>query len=520
MHPFEVFLEGFVPRAAKLLRQSSLLLWILETTGSADAADLKGEADTDYKLLFHDKATYQRLLEWEKDPTLTEPLLKRQLTVLLSEFKRHQIPEGLLRKIAEKESELSLTYAHFRPRCDGVLLTENEIRTVLKTERDPAKRQKVWEASKEIGALLAPKILELVTLRNQGAQAVGYADFFEMQLDLQGVDKEWLLDLFDDVAAQSDAAYTRALEEIRTAQEKFFGVKALGPWAWSEPFCQEDPLDNQQLDALVGGADFVEVSRQFFSKMGFDVDPILQKSDMHERPGKNQHAFCLNLDRKQDVRTLNNLHPTIKWLETVLHELGHAVYEVGYAEDLPWLLREPPHIFTTEAMALVCGRQAYRTRSLQQLIPGVESQRELLGKAERGLQRRQLIFSRWAMVMTGFEAELYRNPSQDLNRLWWELVQKFQKITPPGERTGHADWAAKYHIGMAPAYYFSYLLGELFASTLEQHLPQQEGFRSVQAGNYFKEKLFKPGSSLAWAELVTHSTGAPLSPAAWLKEFA
>ena len=198
---------------------------------------------------------------------------------------------------------------------------------------------------------------------------------------------------------------------------------------------------------------------------------------MWERPGKNQHAFCINIDRRGDVRALNNVKSSIKWLETVLHELGHAIYEIGLDPKLPWLLREPPHMITTEAMALLAGRQAYRNDLSSDLV-GVKK-RNLMQKADASLVRRQLIFSRWVLVMTAFEKELYRNPSQDLNRLWWELVEKYQMISAPTGREGKADWAAKYHIGLAPVYYFSYLLGELFASAIQEALLRDFGQTSL-----------------------------------------
>ena len=77
--------------------------------------------------------------------------------------------------------------------------------------------------------------------------------------------------------------------------------------------------------------------------------------------------------------------------------------------------------------------------------------------------------------MTAFESELYRNPTQDLNRLWWQLVEKYQKIRAPKDREGKWDWAAKYHIGLAPVYYFSYLLGEMFASAIQEALAKECG---------------------------------------------
>ena len=91
-------------------------------------------------------------------------------------------------------------------------------------------------------------------------------------------------------------------------------------------------------------------------------------------------------------------------------------------EKLPWLLRTPPSGITTEAVALLFNRQAYNYGSLDQIIgPGKEI---LKRKAEESFKRRQLILSRFIVVLTLFEQELYRNPGQDLNTLWWDLVRK------------------------------------------------------------------------------------------------
>ena len=41
---------------------------------------------------------------------------------------------------------------------------------------------------------------------------------------------------------------------------------------------------------------------------------------------------------------------------TMVHELGHAVYDLAIDPELPWLLRQPAHTFTTEAIAMLHGR--------------------------------------------------------------------------------------------------------------------------------------------------------------------
>lgn len=229
------------------------------------------------------------------------------------------------------------------------------------------------------------------------------------------------------------------------------------------------------------------------------------------------------MDRSSDVRTLNNIKPTLKWFETVLHELGHAIYELGYNDNLPWKLREPPHMITTEAMALMAGRRAYLASCLSKVPTYSKDQDSLIQKAEESLQRRQLIFSRWVLVMTYFERELYRNPEQDLNALWWSLVAKYQKINPPEDRTGKNDWAAKYHIGLAPVYYYSYLLGEVFASAMEESILETTGSKDLDtkgAGLFLQEKLFSPGNSMNWSDLIQNVIGKPLTSDAWLDQFA
>ena len=516
-HPFVSFLSTFVPQLQKKYYLLNKILWILETTGSSDAADLKVDFEMEVREMFQDKEAYEQLLNWQKED-LGDVLLERQLNVLVRSFKENQIPAELAERMARIEAKMMTDYAHFRPEVDGKELTENEIRDVLTHETDPVLREKAWEASKELGAVLAPSILKIVRLRNEAAQSLGYNNFFDMQLDLQEVDKEWMLKTFDDLAERSEDAHRKVLDHVEEEQQKQFGVtkEELGPWAWSEPFGQEDPLGTNLFDSLVQDLNFIEVSKNFFHKMGFDTAKVLDKSDLYERTGKNQHAFCIDLDRSGDVRTLNNIKPSIRWLETVLHELGHAVYFEKIDSELPWLLREPAHNLTTEAIALICGRQAYRSLFLS---PLVKDQTPLLSELDQSLKRRQLIFSRWVLVMTQFEMALYENPDQDLNKLWWDLVEKYQKIKVPAGRQNHPDWASKYHMALAPAYYFGYLLGELLASSLFEAV-DSEVLSDPKVGEFLEKKLFAPGNKYRWDLLIEKVCGQKLSADAWLEEFA
>ena len=56
---------------------------------------------------------------------------------------------------------------------------------------------------------------------------------------------------------------------------------------------------------------------------------VIERSDLLPRAGKSQHAFCIDVDREGDVRVLSNNSPSEYWTETMLHEFGHALYDLA-----------------------------------------------------------------------------------------------------------------------------------------------------------------------------------------------
>src|SRR5262249_5938927 len=131
---------------------------------------------------------------------------------------------------------------------------------------------------------------------------------------------------------------------------------------------------------------------------------------------------------------------------------------------------------------------------------------------------RLLIFSRWCQVMLRFEKGMYENPDQDLSKLWWDMVEKYQLLKrPPGRKA--PDYASKIHIATVPVYYHNYMMGELFASQLHHAIVRELYKQShpetvVYVGNkkvgaFMQKHVFDPGRTLRWNELTEHATGAP-----------
>jgi peptidyl-dipeptidase A len=216
-------------------------------------------------------------------------------------------------------------------------------------------------------------------------------------------------------------------------------------------------------------------------------------------------------------------------METILHELGHAVYSKYHDPNEPWLLREPAHSFATEAVAMLFGRLSRNADWMQQMLdlPDEETTR-IRNVSDKYLQFQQILFARWAMVMYNFEKALYADPDRDLNNLWWDLVEKYQLVRrPPGP--ADAGWASKLHFTTAPCYYHNYMLGELLASQLHYHivnevlgLESDEGLSYVgdqRVGWYLRGKVLGPGARYPWNEMIARATGERLTPRYFVEQF-
>ncbi|MDQ3024656.1 MAG: peptidase M3A and M3B thimet/oligopeptidase F, partial [bacterium] len=146
----------------------------------------------------------------------------------------------------------------------------------------------------------------------------------------------------------------------------------------------------------------------------------------------------------------------------------------------------------------------------------------LAERAKQQLNFGMMVFTRWMMVMTNFERALYADPEQDLNELWWSLVERYQEVKRPDGRNA-PDWACKSHIAESPVYYHNYMLGEMTASQIQHYVEKQLGsdalIRVPQTGQWLTERLFHQGALRPWNEALEFLTGEKLKPEYFVSEF-
>ena len=529
---FQEFVTAHVQKIKPMDKETNLASWKAANTGKPEDYDKVSELTLKIRKVYSDPNEYVFLKDIKDSGQVKNPLLARQLEVLYYSYLSNQIEPELLKQTVDLATEIEKNFSTFRGTIEDKKVTDNEIKEILKTETNSDKRKLAWLASKQVGAAVAGDLIQLVKLRNRAAKKLGFDNFHTLSLTTAEQDVNEITRIFNELYELTNEPFAKLKADLDRILADKYGVMVseLMPWHYHDPFFQETPMVYElDLDKYYKNKDVKELAAKFYAGIGLPVESILANSDLYEREGKNPHAFCTDIDRKGDVRILCNLKNNENWMETILHELGHGVYDKFHDPNVSYLLREPAHIFTTEAIAMFFGRLSRNPAWMQQTLQLTDQHRsEIENVSDKYAQLKQIIFVRWAMVMYDFEKQLYANPDQDLNSLWWNMVEKYQLVKKPPDRN-EPDWAAKIHFTIAPCYYHNYVLGELLASQLHHHIVHNilitESNKDVsyvnqkKVGDFLTEKIFRPAAVYHYNEMIKRATGEPLTPKYFIAQF-
>lgn len=528
----DTFLSAHVKRIKPLSKETRLAHWNASVTGKPEDYDRLSKLELEMSEIYSNRQEFVFLENLKESGQVKDPTLRRQVERLYNRYLENQIEPQLLKRMIALDTRISRSFNTFRGSIDGDKVTLNDINRILTTETDSRKREQAWRASKQVGDAIVGDLIQLVRLRNEAARSLGFENYHTLSLICAEQSEEELDRIFGELEELTSAPFGAAKADLDRTLARMYNVspEKLMPWHYHDPFFQRAPLVyGVDLDTFYEGADVKTVAAKFYSSIGLPVDDILARSDLYDSPGKNPHAFSINIDREGDVRILCNLKNDERWMETVLHELGHAVYSKYHNPELPYLLRVPAHAFTTEAIAMFFGRLSRNAAWMKTMLGLSEEDEARIKKVEQEYTRlQQLIFARWAMVMYEFERRLYADPDQELDSLWWKLVEKYQLLKRPMDAPPSA-WASKTHFTTAPCYYHNYMLGELFASQLHHCLvhnvlerPSDEELSYVsetKAGNFIRENVLAPGAVYHWNEMIERATGERLTPRYFVAQF-
>lgn len=548
------FLDDYTARFKELSYAAALAEWASNTRiveGDTTNAHNTRVANEALAACTGSLANIEKARHFLKARDKLTPLQVKQLQRILynAADKPQTVPEIVKARIAAEAAQTEKLYG-FTFQIAGQPVTTNEIDNLLKTSTDLNQRLQAWEASKEVGKQLKDGLASLQRLRNQTVQALGYADYFSYQVSDYGMTVDEMMALMDDLVRALRPLYRELHTYARYELAKKYGapVPALLPahWLpnrWAQDWSAMINVTGFDLEAALQDKSaewIVQQAEDFYVSLGFEKMPpsFWEKSSLYPLPAdapykKNNHASAWHLDLEQDIRSLMSIEPNAEWYETTHHELGHIYYYMSYTNDqVPPLLREGANRAYHEAIGSMLGLAAMQKPFLQNrgLLPAQAPSDDMQTLLKEALNYIVFIpFS--AGTMSHFEYELYAKnlPREQYNQRWWDLVEKYQGVVPPGPRgEEYCDAATKTHINDDAAQYYDYALSYILLYQLHDHIASKILQQDPHATNYYGNQevgkfladIMRPGASRDWREMLKEKTGEDLSAKAMVRYFA
>ncbi len=478
-----------------------------------------------------------------------EPLEVLQLEkVLYKAANNPQTAPELVKQRISAEAALVEKLFGFDFKLDGESISANSMDSLLGESAEPAERQQVWEASKEVGKELKAGLAELVGLRNRTVQNLGYDDYFAYQVSDYGMSVEEMMKLNHGFVREIWPLYRELHTWARHELAERYGADVPEmlpahwlPNRWGQDWGPLVTVEGLDIDAALADKEAEWIVRQaedFYVSLGLDRLPesFWQNSSLYPLPKeadykKNNHASAWHMDTRNDVRSLMSVEPNERWWATTHHELGHVYYYMAYTRpEVPPLLRGGANRGFHEAIGTMLGLAAMQKPFLvdRGLLPGDVESDAVQTLLKEALD--QLVFIPWsAGTMTHFERDLYTGLApEEYNQRWWHYVKSFQGIEPPAERGEEfCDACTKTHITDDAAQYYDYAVSAIMLYQMRGHVAEKILGQDPHATNYwgredvgsFLSGILELGATRDWRQVMREHLGEEISAAAMLAYF-
>lgn len=499
---FRKLLDNFSINWYRATLEMSNADWDFYTNSTEKNLKKMSKFQDNYSKIFQDKDSYNDFKKIDKNNLNNHE--KKQLKQLLKNFEEELFTGEDLKKLREKENEISQKFNSIVLKIDNKETTKAEITKILQTEPDTELRKKAYYANISSGDLIADDMKSFVQLRNAYACKKGYKNYFEYKLtEDYEVSLNDLIDLLDDVYEKSKNTIKEILIKKQNELKDFFKVEKLEPYHYG--FLTGDNPEKKVNEYFKSKEQIVEISLNTYKKMGWDVDKLIKEGkltlDLFPRKNKNTHGFCFDIDAGLDARILANLTNNTISLDTMNHEMGHCVYTLGISRDLTFMDRQT-YPAMTEAVAMMMGDIQKRENILSGIVPD-----DILEEFKNTFKEDEALFVSKSLTIINFEKEMYENPNQDLKQLWHDIKVKYQMREE--DETPDNGWACIPHYLSHPAYYQNYFRASLIKAQMYKFLGNLS--ENPQTAQILNDKLFKYGVGFEESELITMLTGKKLS---------
>lgn len=440
---------------------------------------------------------------------------------------------------------------------DGSCLSLGDMTSKMATSRDYNELLDLWQGWRQISKPMRPLYEQQVTLTNEGAKELGYADTgamwrskYDMPADdfTKELDRIWgqVKPLYNALHCHVRAKLGEKYGTDKVAQDELIPAHLLGNmWAqaWGNIYdvvAPENADPGYDVTELLAKNNYDELkmvkgAETFFTSMGFEPLPeTFYERSLFVKPKDRDvqcHASAWNIDSKDDLRIKMCIQRTGEEFSVIHHELGHNFYQRAYNKQ-PLFYQESAndgfHEAIGDTIALSVTPGYLKEIGLLEQVPDESKDIGLLMK----MALDKVAFVPFSLMVDQWRWQVFSGQvkPQDYNKAWWELREKYQGVQAPIARSeDDFDPGAKYHVpGNTP--YTRYFLAHILQFEFHRSLCEIAGnnkaihrcsiYNSKEAGDELNAML-EMGSSRPWQEALESITGKPqMDATAMLDYFA
>lgn len=462
---------------------------------------------------------------------------KKRLKIWLDFFSRYQTPieafaikekiDALESKILKEKSERKEGYIDPSSK-KFIEASSRKMSTMIATCDNEKIRKACFEAREELARSQVGEYIEVVGLRNEYAQMLGFSDFYDFKVQKEdGMSKKELFSIFDSVYEKTKYA----MKDIKKLEKKIPGV--LKPWNFGYMMAgdftkEEDPYFRFEDSLMRWG--------ESFAALGIDFKGGALKLDLLDRKGKWNNGFCHWPDLvhyKNGKRFSGSANFTcnvvpeqigsgIVGYATLFHEGGHAAHFLNTEQQeiclnseyspMSAAWAETHSMFIDEMFESIEWRTRYAKDSEGNPYPFDLFQREVAKlNPLRPLALNGLIF------VCNFEKDIYEAKGLSEERVFEIAKKNYRKYFERSEDSLYALNVPHIYSWESTASYHGYGLATLALHQWREYFYKKYGY-IVDNPKVGKEmvKVWKLGSSKIFKEFVVLATGKTLSADAFI----
>ncbi len=504
--------DGFCEKLEPKYLDAAIKDWNFYTNSTKENMEKSSKANDEIQELYRNEQIYNELAILQKQD-LGDKHLNNQIKHFYKDFDEELNAGETKKALRDKENEIAAKYNSYVPKIDGKEVSKAEISKIMQMEKDPQIRQKAYDAKVKGGDLIANDLVEFVKMRNEFAKSQGYDNFFDYQLkETYDVEPKELNKLLDDVFEKAKESNKQIQTEEKKDLAKAFNIQPNKLEAYHYGLLSDEDPTREVNKSLKNKEQVVDISKQAYKNMGYDIDNMPITLDLFPRKNKNTHGFCFDIDAGKDARILANLTNDAGSIDTLCHELGHCVYHLGINPNLPFLEKTASSPAMTEAVAMMMGDLMKTENILEGIVDD-----KTLNKFKDTHKKDESKFINHSMLIINFEREMYKNPDQNLGKLWHDLKCQY-KGRNQSEKIDN-EWATIPHYLSHPAYYQNYFRADLMKAQIYEHLTNKLGLltENPNTAEYLNKNIFECGKSIEENDLIEQLTGKKLSSDALCK---